>query len=107
MSRTFEEYRKDFIEINLCDKKLICYEEYNKLQSKSDYKHENGVYYKVVPMEITDDQLNQFIAMKNFVETKELNKRMNTVKNILVFWLVIGIIGAIFAAANLLNSASY
>ena len=107
MNKQFEEYKMQFIEENgLYDKEYLSEEENDELNQKIDegtatgnpfedydyeYEREYNWYkfYKKVPYEISESDLNLYIAMNILKINKSMEQKQNTMKNIIVFWYVL------------------
>ena len=114
MSESFNEIKDSFFKTYFYDREFITNEEYEKLDYKIDYTWDDNQlkYFKKIPVDVTNDEIYQFVAIKVFQSISkvndiqnslsDMNKNIKTIKDILVFWLAIGIIGAIIAIANVL-----
>ena len=122
MNKIIEEYRKKFIiENDFYEKVYLTDEEQEKLNQLvhngfeneespfKKYKYENigsskYKFYEAKPIEVSDSELNQYISMKMLDLTKEMNDKQSTIKNIMVFWVILTIIslfGSIYTAVKI------
>ena len=98
IANQFENYKNKFANDIFYDKEKITYEEYHKLlkEDRSMCICETFVgessYYRKIPLELTDEQLKTVILIETYKLNKDTNDKVNTMKSILVFWLVISII---------------
>lgn len=71
---------------------------YEKVLRNDDDTYEDtelgpdGKYYKKVPVELSETELDNFIKYKTFDYINTMDAKLNTMKNIMVFWLVLVII---------------
>ena len=116
MKKLFEEYRKDFVKNNFPKRVYLSQKEYDTLGLEEDISYDNkkSAYYKNVSMEITDEELNTFISLRmleyteNLVQKQkkftEIDEKINTMKGIMIFWLIltiISLIGSIYTAVKI------
>lgn len=122
MNKLLEDYREQFIEENDHYEKVYLskYEQdrLNQQVIEKNYKEGNPFeeyyyeeteddlyrFYDTKPMEVSDSELNQYISMKMLEVTKEMNEKQNTIKDILIFWLIltiISIIGSIYTVVKI------
>ena len=64
---------------------------------KDDYEYDEKNYkfhfYKLVPSEISEKELEQYISIKTLESIKAVNEKLDTIKFILILWFVLIIIG--------------
>lgn len=123
MNKTFEKFKEKFLTNNELNYERICVsEEENKKLNDfaffsptakeakilNDYYKdvdERGRYfYKKVPADISDEEIKQYAIMKSLEVLKSMDKKLDTIKNIMIFWLVlsiISIIGSIYTAVKI------
>ncbi len=125
MNNIFKSYKEDFIKKHLTRNYLPQKEndDLNKKYYKSEtnqkeidekYKFEResdaGVdklnFYTEETDEITDTEFNQYINMKVIDRLTEMDNKINTIKGILVFWLILTICGIFVAVYNIIKLAS-
>lgn len=113
MNTVVEKYRNRFVKENrLSIKKIYVSEEesqkikkinartlHTEEESKilNEHKYDDvGIYKEEQSDEvISDSELNQFISMKMFDMTESMVKNQDTIKNIMIFWLVLTIMSLI------------
>lgn len=106
MSKMYDVYKHEFEKSNLYDREQISWKEYNALENKEDilqdYDNSNVlINYRLIPTEVSDEERNNYIQMSLLDSIRMLNNKINTMKNIMIFWVVltvIGIIGVIYSA---------
>lgn len=110
MANAYEQYKQDFLKNNLYEKVKISKKEYDSLENKDNTIIElndvtsDNIYFRAVPIELSDEEQNNFIFMKMFNNTKFLNEKISTMKNIMVFWLILtilSVIGSIYSAVKM------
>ncbi len=106
MNKLFEHFYEEY---DLYEKEYLPEEEQKRLNSlmfDSDeepfamYGYEpNGLYefrfFKKIPLQLSELQLNNIILLKLLEESKDINKKQSTIKNILIFWCVLTVIGVV------------
>lgn len=115
MNMMLEKCREKFIEDNdYYEKVYLPEEEQERLNQKiieRDYNEgeenpfnkysyeetEDNLYkfYEKKPMHIPDSELNQYISLKMLELTKAMDEKQKTMKNIMIFWLILTIISLI------------
>ena len=123
MGTRFEQYRKKFIEENdFYEKEYLPEEEQEELRKRFEeneiednpYEYErteNGFrFYVKKPAEVSESILNQYILMKTLDYTKAMDEKQNTMKNIMIFWLIltiINLIGLVFIAVKIGSAVTH
>ena len=116
MNNVFETYKKEFIKKHLSknyvsdevnqelNKKYYSSEisqkeitEKYKFERDSDPGSSNLYFYTEGASEITDTEFSQYISMKIIDRMREMDNKINTIKNILVFWFILTIIGIVLS----------
>lgn len=122
MNKVLEEYYENFIEENdYYEKVYLPNDEQERLnrQVKEGWGSEESPFdkyyydiasmntyrfYEKKPIEIIDSELSQFISLKMFELTKSMEQKQNTIKSIMIFWLIltiINLIGSIYWAIKI------
>ncbi len=119
MSKLLEECRVQFIKDNdYYDKVYLNESEQEKLNRQiiednfkdsnpfEDYYYdetEDGLYkfYEKKPKEVPDAELNQYISLKMLELNKSMNEKQNTIRGILIFWLVLSILSLLITLYTL------
>ncbi|PYG86867.1 hypothetical protein LY28_02688 [Ruminiclostridium sufflavum DSM 19573] len=52
-------------------------------------------FYRKIPPQLTDLQLNNIVLLKLLEKTEDMNSKQNTIKNILIFWLILTVLGVV------------
>lgn len=106
MNKFYEHFYEEY---DLYEKEYLPEEEQERLNSlplDSDeepfaiYGYEpNGLYeyrfFKKIPLQLSDSQLNNIILLKLLEESKYMNKKQNTIKNILIFWCILTVMAIV------------
>jgi hypothetical protein len=101
MSTKYNDNYRKFIEESFTNKQEISELEYNalpvneRLRKPEDGTGENIKYYKLTIDDFNNDEFNQAIQLTLLLETKNINKKQSTIKNIMIFWLILTIINLI------------
>ena len=96
MNKYFEQFYEDY---NLFEKEYLPEEEQERLNSLSvdsdeqpfaKYAYEaNGSFeyrfYKKIPIELSDIELNNIILHKLLEQSKEINKKQTVIRNVVIF----------------------
>lgn len=77
-----------------------------KFERVSDAEVDKLNFYTEETDEITDTDFNQYINMKVIERLTEIDNKINTIKGILVFWLILTIFGVFVAVYNIIKLAS-
>ncbi len=103
MNKYLEQF---YVEYNLFEKEYLPEEEQERLNSlsvdsdeqpfeKYDYEANGSFeyrFFKKIPLELSDIELNNIILYNLLQQTKEVNKKQTVIKNIMIFWLILTII---------------
>ncbi len=70
----------------------------DRIEIESQYKTETDLngkvrFYTEEAEEVSDEELSQYIAMKTLDKLSKLDEQVYIIKNIMIFWLVLTIIG--------------
>jgi len=98
MNANFKKYKEKFTNNNFYDMGCeVTYEEYQKSEDKEMYIC-NGTrgyeqkYYKKDIFELSDEELDLGIKINNYKLNRKMNNNIDTMKKIMIFWLVLTII---------------
>jgi len=111
MNANFKKYKDDFIDNNFYDMGCeVTHEEYQKSEDKEMYAyHDTGneqKYYKKEVIELSDEELALGIKIRNYDVNKKMNNNIDTIKKIMIFWLVltiVNIIGVFYIVSKIAN----
>lgn len=101
MNDVFENYKKEFIKENCYFTKTVSNEEYLRLdeEERKEYSLSSGIndaYYKTIPYDFKNEEdLKLYITMQDSIKKEGMDKNINTIKNIIVFWFILTIINII------------
>ncbi|HEY5588451.1 MAG TPA: hypothetical protein VIK86_05780 [Candidatus Paceibacterota bacterium] len=100
MDEKFKKYKENFIKNNFFEKgSRVKLEEYEKSDDKEMYVYENigngDTYYRKDVLQLSDEELDLGIKIGNFKRYKKINNNIDTMKKIMIFWLVLTIINLI------------
>ncbi len=112
MNEQLKQYRGNYLQKNFFEKEEISLNEYILIEDseKKNYGQEiiNGItkYYKKIEVELTDEEFDLYLKIKNAEMLEQMNSKQTTMKNIMIFWLVLTIIGivGIFIMVGMINS---
>lgn len=77
VSRIFEEYPYEFDTLN-----------------------DRYIFYRKTPLNYSKEDIDQFIQLKMLEYTKSTNSNIKTIKNFVVFWFVLTLLGLIISFIN-------
>ena len=106
MNKYFEHFYEEY---ELFEKEYLPEDEQERLNSlplDSDeepfamYSYEpNGLYeyrfFKKIPLQLSDSQLNNILLLKLLEQSEQMNNKQRTIKNILIFWCTLTVIGIV------------
>lgn len=114
MNKVVKKLKDEFLENNelLFEKVPVSKEENKELEKKYHYgstsehekineeyliedKIDGKAFYKKKPIDITDDELKEFMFITVHDIIRESNKNISTMKNIMIFWLILTIINLV------------
>lgn len=98
MSEFLDKYKKDLFFKVFNQEVKLTWDEYEKL-SKEEKKYctlAGGNYFRRIPIDIPEDKQNEAINLKIFESIVKIDKNIKTIKNIMVFWLILTIIASFF-----------
>ncbi len=100
MSNVVKQTKEDFIRDEMCDRERISKEEYRSIKDKTytivdpdDTLNEDYNYTRIIPEDFTKEQIDEFIAIRTYKMLRRVDKNINIIKNIAIFWLVLTCIG--------------
>lgn len=98
MDNDVKVYKENLIENIFYKEEEITKEEYKKLDKEERFTlgsdlGEGEKYYKKMPLNIDDSELAPMIQLKIYEKLQQIDNKQETIKNIMVFWLIITIIG--------------
>lgn len=67
------------------------------------YDYNSKKFYNKVPHELTNQELDRYIAMKSLDILKDNNKKITIIRNILIFFFIIAIFPMLFTFFSLFN----
>ena len=117
MDEKFKKYKNDFIKDNFfCSGAAIKEEQYKKytedekayIYIEKDIKNNTTTYYKKDIFELNDEELNLAIKIKSYELNKKTNRNINTMRNIMLFWLaltIINLVGIFYIVSKIANIA--
>lgn len=106
MNKYFEQFYEEY---DLYEKEYLPEEEQERLNSLPPDSNEepfamygyepNGLYeyrfFRKIPLQLSDSQLNNIILLKLLEQSEDMNKKQSTIKNILIFWCILTVIGIV------------
>lgn len=101
MSEEFKKYKDNFMVNNFYNVEEIPEEEYNsKAEDVKEYYYtelqgNNYKYFKKTPEQLSNEELNSFLQIRQFELTQQMDNKQNTIKNIMIFWMILTIINLI------------
>jgi hypothetical protein len=100
MSRLVAEIRAN----ELTKVKKISQTEYRRAEKtlssqefKARYKEDAFDYFEIIEENANNEELDLYINYQKLIEIRKLEKYTKTIKNIMIFWVVISIIGTLIA----------
>lgn len=69
---------------------------FEKYSYEPNGKYEYRFFIKI-PLQFSDSELNNIILVELLNKSEEMNKKQNTITNILIFWCVLTIIGILLS----------
>ncbi len=114
MNKYFEQFYEEY---NLFEKEYLPEEEQERLNSlsvdsdeqpfeKYDYEANGSFeyrFFKKIPIELSDLELNNIILFKLLEQSKEMNKKQTVIKNIMIFWCILSILGILIPLLSLIS----
>jgi ATP-dependent Zn protease len=101
MSENFLKIKEDFLRTYGNRLKYLTEKEVNNMikEERTDIKYDpvKEKQYVLLPIELNDDEFVEFLLIKQIKLQDEQDKKLNTIKCIMVFWLIITLIYIIFA----------
>ena len=97
MNKVSEKIKSDFLKNENFEGQEINSEEFKLLSeedrySQYDYKSSVYHYYKKIPADVTDKEIQEYISIKSFTFLKETESHIRTIKGILTFWVVLAVL---------------
>lgn len=96
MSNKYKSLYNLFVKNNFSEREEIEYEVYmnlNKDDTEVETQDGKNIFYKThLENNFDENQVNQAIQLKMLDELEKMNEKQNTMKNIMVFWLILTII---------------
>ncbi|AJA48637.1 hypothetical protein CPAST_c25680 [Clostridium pasteurianum DSM 525 = ATCC 6013] len=98
MDNDVKVYKENLMKNIFYTEEEVSKEEYKKLDKDERYTlgsdlGEGEKYYKKIPLNIDDSELALLIQLKIYERLEQIDNKQSTIKNIMVFWLIITIIG--------------
>lgn len=94
-------YRRFYLSESENDKLIKIYKK-NKSGVEKDFKVEKDIsgrkYFYTEKFEtVTDEEVSQYISMKLIQKLDSIDDKVDTMKNIMIFWVVLTILGIVVA----------
>ena len=112
MSEFLKNYQDDVLGNLFTERIQISKEEYSLLSAEEQSKccsvgEEYGEKFKMLkPIDIPEDEKVKVIMLKNLEIQLKMEKNINTIKSMLVFWVVLTIISLVVAIVMIVVSTS-
>lgn len=107
MNEKYENYKERFLKEYLFEKVYIDEEELKGIEDRSRLEKDNldgkTHYYRKVPVDISNDELNTYINMKILVRAHNIEKNIGIIRNILICWTVPLIILILYVLGNIIR----
>lgn len=106
MNKEFEDLKDMFIGLYANNRHYLTDEEVSKMNAQErvevEYDEIKKEKYILEPMQFTGEEFKVFLDMKQVDLLNDQNNKINTIKNIMVFWVVLFVIMFIISLALLI-----
>lgn len=97
MSKDFQNVKGFFMSLYVNNRRYLTEEEIDNLsdEQKKNLETDNvkNQRYILEPMELTEDEFKVYLEMKQVDQLNELNNKLKIIKNIIIFWFILTLIG--------------
>lgn len=99
MSKDFENVKDIFTRLYANKRRYLTEEEISNLRVEEtknvEYDDVKNRKYILEPMQFSDEEFTAFLAMKQVDKLNDMDNKLRTIKNILIFWVTLTILGLI------------